>query len=274
MAQAAVLIPVHNAERFLRECLDSVIGQTFADFEVIACDDGSTDGSLVVLREYAARDPRIRVLVNPENRGIVATRNRLLSELPDDAGFVAWLDSDDVMLPDRLARQLDFLNAHPEIGGVGSALEIIDENSRTIGFRHYPFSSNEIRKTMFRRNVIAQSSLMLRRDVIRKIGEYSAAYPVCEDYDYWLRVLQKYDFANLPDPVLKYRMSPDQSKQSRLKCTLRCTLAVQKKYLFGRNFKIFNLVYFLSECLLLLLPSAVVLSLFEKLHYRIGSVNA
>ena len=274
MARIAVLTAVCNAEKFLRECLDSVLAQSHPDFELLVCDDGSRDGSLAILREYAAGDARIRVLENPENLGISATRNRLLSELSEQTEFVAWLDADDVMTPDRLSRHLAFLTEHPEIGGVGSSLEIIDENSRTVGYRHYPTGAKDIRKIMFRRNVIAQSSLMLRRDVIRETGFYSTRYPVCEDYDYWLRVLQKYDLANLSEPVLRYRMSPDQSKQSKLKCTLRNTMAVQKKYLFGRNFRFFNILFFGAECLLLLVPSAVVLAIFKKMHHSTRNVNA
>lgn len=273
-ARIAVLVPIHNAEKFLRECLDSILNQTVSDFELFACNDGSTDGSDGILREYAAKDPRIRIMNNPCNMGIVATRNKLLSAVPENADFIAWIDADDVMFPDRLQRQREYLETHPEIGGVGSPLEIIDENSKVIGFRRYPAAPDEIRRLMPRRNVIAQSSLMLRRNVIRETGGYSAEYPVCEDYDYWLRTLQKYELANLPEPCLQYRMSSGQSKQSKLKETIRCTLSVQMKYLFRGNFRFSSIPYLAAECLLLLLPPKAILLLFEKLTYHAGNVDA
>ncbi len=171
MSGTVILLPVCNAEKFLRECLDGIVGQTFRDFRLIACNDGSRDSSPEILREYAARDARITVLDNPKNLGIVATRNRLLEALPEDAEFVAWIDADDVCLPDRLERQRAFLAAHPEIGGVGSALEIIDEDSRRTGSRPYPCGAAEIRKLLPRTNVLAQPAMMLRREVLEKTGK-------------------------------------------------------------------------------------------------------
>ena len=270
MARIAVLIPVYNAGKFLKECLDSVIGQTFADFEVIACDDGSRDESPAILRKYAGRDPRIRVLTNPGNLGIVKSRNRLIESIPVDTEFVAWLDSDDVMLPDRLARQLEFLNAHPGIGGVGSALEIIDENSRTIGFRYYPEDAAEIRRLLPLRNILAQPAMMLRQEVIARTGLYSETCPVCQDYEYWLRVLEHWDFANLREPVLRYRISRGQVKQSKLKKSLRLTLKIQRDY-YRRNglrMPLRGVFRQMAGRLLLLLPATWILWLFKTVAYR------
>ena len=94
MNKTVMLLPVYNAEKFLRECLDGVVNQTCPDFRMIVCNDGSKDGGLDILREYAAKDHRITVLNNPGNLGIVATRNRLLKAIPEDAEFVAWIDAD------------------------------------------------------------------------------------------------------------------------------------------------------------------------------------
>ena len=270
MARIAVLIPVYNAGRFLKECLDSVIGQTFADFAVFVCDDGSRDESPAILREYAGRDSRIRVLTNPGNLGIVKSRNRLIESIPPGTEFVAWLDSDDVMLPDRLARQAAFLEAHPEIGGVGSALEIIDENSRTIGFRSYPASPGDIRRLLPLSNVLAQPAMMLRREVIVRTGLYSETCPVCQDYEYWLRCIRHFDFANLEEPELRYRISGGQVKQSKLKLSLSVTMRIQRDYFrgTGRRMPFPVICRQLAGLFLLLLPPQWVLKLFCLLTYR------
>lgn len=270
MARIAVLIPVYDAGRFLKECLDSVIGQTFGDFVVFVCDDGSRDESPAILREYAGRDPRIRVLTNPGNLGIVKSRNRLIENIPADAEFVAWLDSDDVMLPDRLARQTAFLETHPEIGGVGSALEIIDESSRTTGSRSYPGRPGDIRRLLPQSNVLAQPAMMLRREVIVRTGLYSETCPVCQDYEYWLRCLESFDFANLREPVLRYRISRGQVKQRKLKLALRLTLKIQRDY-YRRNglrMPLRGVIRQMAGLLLLLLPSAWILWLFKTVVYR------
>lgn len=265
----AVLLPVYNAGKFLRECLDSVLAQTFTDFELVACDDASTDDSLSILDEYAKRDRRVRVLKNPENLGIASTRNRLFAAIPEDREYIALMDSDDVCFPDRLERQLEFLENHPEVGGVGSSLEIIDENSRCTGFRSYPAFPAEIRRVMPLRNVIAQPSMMLRRKAVADIGGYDPECVCCSDYEYWLRMLEKYDFANLREPVLRYRMSSTQLKQSKLKLSLRTTLKLQADYRKRTHSRsIRALLHAFAGHMLLCLPSSAILKLFELITYR------
>jgi len=262
-------MPVYNAGRFLRECLDSILAQTRADFELIVCDDASCDDSTAILAEYAERDPRVRVLRNERNQGIARTRNRLLESLPDDCGYIALMDADDVCLPDRLERQLAFLESHPEVGGVGSALEIIDENSQVTGFRGYPTSPAEIRRIMPFRDVLAQPTMMMRRSAVDEIGAYNPECVCCSDYEYWLRMLEKYDFANLPEPVLRYRMSSTQLKQSKLKLTLRTTLKLQADYRKRtRSGSVRGTFHSIAGHLLLCLPSSMILKLFEFLTYR------
>ena len=267
--KVAVIMPVYNADRFLRECLDSILAQTFRDFVLIVCDDGSRDGSSQILAEYAARDSRMLVLTNRENLGIPLTRNRLLSAVPPECEYLAIMDSDDVCMPDRLERQVKFLSDHPDLCGVGSSLEIIDEDSRTTGFRCYPVSPEEIRLAMPDRNVISQSSLMLRRAAFEEVGGYRPGLVCCSDYECWLRMLEKHDFANLPDPVLKYRMSPSQSKQSKLRLTLRNTLKIQSDYRTRTHSWTFRARFrALAGHILLCLPPRLVLKLFEHMTYR------
>ncbi len=265
----AVIMPVYNAGRFLRECLDSIFSQTFRDFILIVCDDGSRDDSAQILAEYAARDSRLRILTNHENLGIPLTRNKLLAAVPPECEYLAMMDSDDVCKPDRLERQMRFLSVHPELCGVGSSLEIIDEDSHRTGFRSYPVSPEEIRLAMPDRNVISQSSLMVRRAAIESVGGYRAGFDCCEDYDCWLRMLEKYDFANLPDPVLRYRMSPAQSKQRKLRLTLRNTLKIQRDYRNRTHSWTFrSRLRAFAGHVLLCLPPSLVLKLFELMTYR------
>ncbi|MEG2076499.1 MAG: glycosyltransferase, partial [Victivallaceae bacterium] len=198
MAKTAVLLPVYNGEKFLRECIDSILFQSHKEFALIICDDFSSDGSLEILQRYAAVDSRIKILHNDQNLGIAATRNKLLQALPAECDFIAIMDADDVMFPERLEQQLGYLEEHPDIAAVGTALEIIDEQGRNVGYRKYPTSSDDLRKNILKSNPISQSSLMLRRKVIDAIGLYRTDMAVCEDYDYWLRAMLKFNFVNLP----------------------------------------------------------------------------
>ena len=202
--------------------------------------------------------------------GITATRNNLLKAIPEQCGFVAWLDADDICYPERLQKQIDFLISHPEIGAVSAALEIIDENSCTTGWRSYPCSSSEIRCKLPRVNVIAQPVIMLRKDVLDSIGFYSENYPYGEDYQYWLRVLEKYEFANLPEPLLRYRISGNQSKQKHLKETLCLTLQIQREYYrrIGRMMPFSGIMHQLAGKMLMLLPSTLILKIFCLFAYK------
>ena len=272
MAKVAILLAVYNAEKYLEECLTSIENQSWQDWELFACNDGSKDASLSIMKRYAANDQRIHILNNEQNIGIVATRNRLIEAIPAQAEYAAWVDSDDICFTDRIQRQVEFLEAHPEIGAVGAALEIIDENSRTTGFRHYPESPEEIRQKLPVTNVIAQPVLMLRSSVIKSTGLYTFDYPVCEDYDYWLRVSEKYDFANIGEPLLRYRISTTQCKQSRLKEMLRLTLKIQRDHhrRTGRKMSVAGMLHQLAVSILLLLPAKLILKLFCLLSYKIS----
>ncbi len=267
----AMIMPVYNAGRFLRECLDSIFAQTFHYFILIVCDDGSRDDSLRILAEYAARDSRLRILKNEKNMGVTRTCNKLLAAVPPECEYIARMDADDVCKPDRLERQVRFLSDHPELCGVGSSLEIIDEQSRTTGFRCYPSSPEEIRIIMPDRNVIAHPSLMIRHEAMDEAHGYNEDPDCicCEDYECWLRILEKNDFANLPEPVLKYRMSSSQSKQNNLRLMLRNTLRVQCNYRTRtKSWTFRSRTRVLAGFILLCLPRSIVLALFELMTYR------
>ena len=263
----SVLMPVYNAARFLREAVDSVLAQTYPAFELIAIDDASTDASHALLMEYAARDARVRVFRQPENLGIVAARNRAFREASADARYYAILDSDDVALPDRLERQVAFLEAHPDHALVGGHTLIIDDHSQEIGIRHYPTDYASICRTITRYNPIAQPAVMLRRSLLDS-APYDPSFPRCQDYALWLRLAAEHPIANLDCPVLRYRVSDTQGKRTHLRQTLALTLRLQRKWLLHPRFRsAFNLAYVAAEHGLLLLPEPWVLALFKRVTY-------
>lgn len=265
-----VLLPVYNAKKYLKECIDSILAQSYRNFILIPCDDGSSDGCWELLTDYARTDDRIKPIRNPRNMGIVYTRNHLLSAIPAGTEFIAWVDADDVCFPNRFRTQIDYLTAHQEIGGVGGALEIIDENSRPYGVRRYPETPAEIRQQLPLRNVLAQPAMMVRYEVIKTIGNYDQTCPVCQDYEYWLRVLEYYDFANLPEILLHYRISKTQVKQTKLKLSLKITMRIQRNYFrrTGKSMGFKGWLWQLTGHILLLLPSKLVLKIFCLLTYR------
>lgn len=201
----SVAMSVYNGERFLADAIESVLAQSFAAFEFLILDDGSDDGSLAIAQEYAARDPRIRVLARP-NRGLVASLNELLAEAR--APIVARMDADDLSMPGRFARQMAFLEANPDHGVVGSWSRDIDEHGQLwrVGGRDHPETH-----AAFLDNVrhggplLCHPAVMYRRELVRAVGGYHRAFRHCEDLDLWLRLASVTRIANLPERLLCYR---------------------------------------------------------------------
>ncbi len=198
----SVVMAVYNGERWLAETLASLAGQTFGDFEIVAIDDGSTDGSTAILAEAAARDVRYRVITQA-NRGLVASLNRGLAEAR--APLVARIDADDIAEPERFARQVAFLEAHPQVAVLGSAIRIIGEDGVFGRLQSYPRGPAAVAADMLHGCALAHPSVMMRREAVLAAGGYREAFRHAEDYDLWLRLGERHGLDNLPEPLLRYR---------------------------------------------------------------------
>lgn len=200
----SVLMAVYNTDRYVAQAVESILNQTFTDFELIAIDDGSTDRSLKVLQSYAAQDPRIRLL-SRENRGIPQTRNELLSLARGE--FLAVMDSDDIALPDRLQNQITFLRQHPEVLWLGGAFELIDAQGRWITPIPLPQDDRTIKDRLRQgQTSFLHPTAMLRRSGVIQVGGYDESLPLAEDLDLWLKLAAIGAVANLPQTVVQYRL--------------------------------------------------------------------
>lgn len=264
----SVLIAAYNAERTIAETLESVLTQDYPNFVVLVVDDASTDSTPDILHGFQKKYGNLQVMRNERNLKFSGTRNRLLKEMPGDTEFVAVIDSDDVAEPYRLSMQVAFLQEHPGLAAVGSDVLIIDEQSRLVARRSYPHSANQVAAEALNSNPVTHSALMLRRSAVDAVGEYDVSLSCCEDYDYILRILECGDIANLEEPLVRYRISPAQHTQKRLKEMLWMTLKIQFRHGLRRKFVSFeNAVLFLVKFLLFLLPSSFVLKLFRNNAY-------
>lgn len=200
----SVLLPVFNGEKYLVQAIDSILSQTFCDFELLLLDDGSTDGSLKILRKYEMLDSRIR-LTTRENRGLIATLNELLTQARGK--YIARMDADDVALPGRFASQLNFLERNPSVVCVGGSYEIIDGAGRYLTTFIQPSTDVEIQGLMLAGHVaINHPTVMVRSISMSAMGGYDTRYEAAEDYDLWLRIGEIGELANLNEVVLKYRL--------------------------------------------------------------------
>jgi glycosyltransferase involved in cell wall biosynthesis len=214
-AKVTVIMPVFNGAEYLSESIESILSQTWTDFEFLILDDGSTDNSVEIISLF--RDDRIRLERNERNIGLTATLNRGLDLARGK--FVARMDCDDVSRPDRLERQVRFLESNPQVGVVGSWAEVVDENGsiptrRLIGkvtrLGNSPHSlattDPAIRFNLLFTNILVHSSVMLRNDLLdRHNFRYSEAFKFAEDYEFWVRCSRAFQLALIPEVLVSYR---------------------------------------------------------------------
>ena len=189
MVPLTVLLPVYNAEETIGLALQSVLQQSFSDFELLAVDDGSTDGTMAILQQKAAEDPRIRVLPEP-HRGIVGALNAGLSELGPGCRYVARMDADDRMHPRRLEKQVHALESQPQWGLVASCVQLDPPGGGMqayVDWMNALVHSEDISREIFVESPLCHPSVLLRRTVLEQFGGYREM-GWAEDYDLWLRI--------------------------------------------------------------------------------------
>jgi len=234
----SVLMAVYNSERYLAQAIESILNQTLREFELLILDDGSTDRSLAILQRYAAQDARIQIQ-SRENRGISQTRNQLLQMA--EAELIAVMDSDDVALPERLAKQMTFLQQQPEVLCLGSAFDLIDAQDRRITSLPVPLNNAEIQRQLLAGHAaIFQPCAMMRRSAVQQVGGYNPAMTQAEDLDLWLKLGEIGQLANLPDVLVKYRLHPDSVSErdcalQRQKALAACQQAWQRRGCVGQS---------------------------------------
>lgn len=210
----SVLLPAYNCESFIAEAVQSILTQTFQDFELLIIDDGSTDATSSILSSF--NDPRIRLLPNDRNLGLIATLNRGL--ILASGQYVARMDADDIAAPERLSKQVIYLDTHPNVHVVGTMVDLIDEQGVIFGGGlRYPTEPEEIRNYLLRECCLIHPSTTFRKETVIAAGGYATSARYAEDYDLWLRLSDHHKIANLPDTLLSYRMHKKQVSVKNIK---------------------------------------------------------
>jgi glycosyltransferase involved in cell wall biosynthesis len=199
--RVTVLMPVSDAEQFLAEAIESILAQTFADFEFLIIDDGSADSSRAIILGYD--DSRIRLLANDRNIGVTQTLNRGTQEAR--GRYLARMDADDVSMRERLERQVAHLEANPECALVTSFAAIIDNDSERVGDLCSDLSPQELDRKLQLNNHVIHGAVMMRTDVVRRLGAYDESMWHSQDYDLWLRISDEYAIHTLPEFLYSWR---------------------------------------------------------------------
>lgn len=209
----SVGLAVYNAGCYLREAVDSILEQTYTDFELLAYDDGSMDDSLAILKEYELKDSRVRVF-SRENRGLPATHNEMIDLAR--GRYMARMDADDISLPDRFALQVAFLDANQDVVVVGSWVETINEYGQVIASLKSPTEHADIdRLNLTGHSSIVHPTAMIRQTALIEVGGYDKRMEVALDFDLWLQLAEVGKLANLPTVCLQYRLHSGAISESR-----------------------------------------------------------
>lgn len=206
----SVIIPVYNGEKFLKDAIDSVLCQTFSDFELLIINDASRDNSAKIVNSYS--DSRIRFLENSFNLGLAGARNRGINEA--QGKYIAWLDCDDISLPTRLEKQINVLENDVSIGLCGTWVKTLGGNSASEW--RYPINPDYLRCRMIFDDPFTTSSVMVRRKLLLSLDKYfDVEFPQAEDYELWERLSKVSRISNIPEILTRYRFHGQQISRSQ-----------------------------------------------------------
>ena len=237
--KVSVVMPVHNGERYLRQAMDSIIGQSYKHFEFLIVDDGSVDGTRAILEGY--NDSRIKIIRNNKSEGLTKALNKGIRMA--SGKYVARQDADDISLPRRFEMQVIFLEKHPDYGMVGSSYFQIDENAKILSQINVLSEDTQIRESIMAQNCFAHGSVMMRKDTFEEVGSYDERFKFAQDYDLWLRIIQTFKVANIRRPLYcwrftKYSISHTNQNEQRYYASLALQDAIRRKYLKERPINI------------------------------------
>lgn len=247
--KVSVILSVHDGEAYLDQAVSSVFQQTFTDFEFVVVDDGSTDRTPEVLA--SVRDPRLVVISQP-HAGLTVSLNRAIRQSRGE--LIARMDADDAARPERFARQVAYLDAHSEVGLLGTGSEEITPSGEVVATVVPPATDSEIRQVLIRRNPFVHSSIMARRELIERAGGYDERLPVAQDYDLWMRVAALTRLANLPESLVRRRLLPGRVSRARDSERLRAEIGVKWRALRRRVYPWWCAVFLLKPLAALALP--------------------
>lgn len=265
----SVLLPVYRPNLdYLELAIDSILKQTFPSFELLLIEAESEISSQSCLQQFD--DQRIVHLPHHGQASLVDQLNYGLQQA--QASLIARMDGDDWSYPERLQKQFDYLQLHPEVSVLGTAINIMDSLGKSVGKRVYPTDSQSIQKSLRRFNAIAHPSVMYRKEAVLNAGGYwYRHYPANEDYELWCRLASKgHQLANLDEPLLRYRIHPGAMKSEKIKGIMRGTRLVKRHYYRGTMTWV-DVARYWAEGLLLNLPGPVIYQLFTRMSYQKGS---
>jgi len=262
--KVSVLMPAYNTEKYITEAIESILNQTFKEFELIIIDDCSTDRTWEIIQDYTKKDNRIIALRNEKNLGIPENRNKLISL--SKGKYVVWQDSDDISMPYRIEKQYNFMENHPDVGICGGWLLFFNNNNNKIYTQKYNIKDTFLRKNIFKFSPVSQGVSIVRKKIYNKVGNYNILFKQAEDLDMSFRIGMHSKYSNIPEVLLKYRFDYNSISKSKVKENIKYTLKVRKLAINKYNYKIsyFDYLVYYITYFVKFLPRNFIFFIFRK----------
>lgn len=238
--EISVIMSVYDGQSCLLEAVESILNQTFKDFEFIIIDDGSTDRTPEILKEYARKDERIKIITNPKNIGLTKSLNQAIKEAKGK--YIVRMDADDISLPERLEQQIEFMRKNPEAGLLGTTYYEMNLKGEIVGDKFFPTSNKKLKKVLIKYNPFFHASVMIRKEILDRIGLYNENIPKAQDYDLWFRIAKDYKIANLPLPLMKRRYGGEKTLRGENQ-QLKWAIRIRMKYIKKGHYPWWALLY-------------------------------
>ena len=248
-SKISIVIPTYNQAEYLQEAIESVFSQTYKNTEIIIIDDGSTDNTLKVVNSF--NDNKI-IFIQQRNKGASSARNTGIKEANGE--YIAFLDSDDLWLKDKLRKQIDFMRENQKVGLLGTGcFQVIDTN-KMIYKKIFPHKNEILQKDLIKYNPFIQSSVMVRKNVFNDIGLYDEKFKESEDYDLWLRIAQKYKIANLKQALVTKKYSKAGLSKNKDSKQLYFALKARKNAISRKQYPKSYYIYILKSWIFMKMP--------------------
>ncbi len=249
----SVVMSVRNGEKYLIEAVNSILKQSFKDFEFIIINDASSDNTSKILKKI--KDSRVFLINNKKKLGLTKSLNLGLKRA--QGVLIGRMDADDISAKNRFLQQINYLKKNPKIGIVGSWVKVIDNKNIDKGEIKFPTKDNEIKKSIFKFNPIRHSTVVFRKKLTEKYGDYDESLDGAEDYDLWLRYSKYTKLTNLPKYLLKYRIHRERVSDKEEKKVLRCAIISRIKAIEKYGYPIYYYIYLILPSVFYLISPSV-----------------
>lgn len=260
MPKISVILSVGSQKKYLKDAVQSILNQTFKDFEFIIINDASKNLEI-------PKDSRIKIITNTRHLGLTRSLNIGLKKAKGE--FIARMDADDISKPERLKTETEFLEQNPDVALVGSWVDLINEKGSFLHTKKLPIDYENIKNNLIKANQFYHPTLLIRKNILDKVGFYDEKYEFSQDYELVLRIASKYQVANIPESLLEYRVNTKSAiSHGYVKEQAKFALMARIKALKDYNYPKWQIIYLIKPLISFLTPKPLILFIYKRFFFK------